>query len=109
MRADAILSNPPYIAGTAARSRRRSRRTEPPGALFAGADGLDVIRRLVPAAAVALSPGGLLAIEHGAGQAGAVRALLVRAGFDDVRSHRDPRGSRVCAGRRQGGSAASGS
>ncbi|HEU4977472.1 MAG TPA: hypothetical protein VFT42_01110, partial [Solirubrobacteraceae bacterium] len=44
---------------------------EPRGALFAGVDGLDVIRRI---AAGRRAP--LLALEVGAGQAGAVAALL---------------------------------
>jgi release factor glutamine methyltransferase len=99
---DAVLSNPPYVAdGERATLAPEITQHEPAGALFAGADGLDVIRRLVPAAAAALTEGGLLAIEHGAGQAEAVRALLDAAGFEDVRSHRDLAGiERVSAGRR---------
>ncbi|MEA2221346.1 MAG: release factor glutamine methyltransferase, partial [Solirubrobacteraceae bacterium] len=74
---------------------------EPPAALFAGADGLDVIRRLVPAAARALAAVGLLAIEVGAGQARAVAALLHAAGFAGVRARRDLAGiERVVTGRR---------
>jgi release factor glutamine methyltransferase len=99
---DAILSNPPYVAaGERASLEPEITRHEPAGALFAGEDGLDVIRRLVPAAAQALTAGGLLAIEHGLEQAGAVRALLEDASFEGVASHRDLAGiERVCAGRR---------
>ncbi len=101
-RCDAILTNPPYIA-------ERDRGSlppeitahEPPGALFAGADGLDVIRRLVPAAAEALLPGGLLAIEVGAGQAGEVQDLLAAEGFGGVEARRDLAGiERAVIGRR---------
>ena len=84
---DAILSNPPYVAeGDRASLPPEIAAHEPPGALFAGADGLDVIRRLVPAAAAALTAGGLLAIEVGAGQAPAVAALLEAAGFGERRT-----------------------
>ena len=94
---DAVLSNPPYVA-----ERERATlapeitRHEPPGALFAGADGLDVIRRLVPAAAAAL-----LAIEVAAGQAEAVAELVRAAGFVRVRARRDLTGiERVVVGSR---------
>jgi release factor glutamine methyltransferase len=95
---DAVLSNPPYVA-----ERERAAlapeitRHEPPGALFAGADGLDVIRRLVPAAA----PVPLLAIEVGAGQAQAVAELMRAAGYARARARRDLAGiDRVVVGSR---------
>jgi release factor glutamine methyltransferase len=74
---DLIVSNPPYV-------REVERETlpadvvafEPHGALFAGADGLDVIRLLADEASRSLSPGGRLAVEIGHDQADAVRALI---------------------------------
>ena len=98
--ADAVLCNPPYVAeGARASLAPEITRHEPPGALFAGADGLDVIRRLVPAAAAAGAR--LLAIELGEGQAPAVAALMQEAGFDDVQARRDLAGiERVVVGRR---------
>jgi release factor glutamine methyltransferase len=48
---------------------------EPPGALYAGADGLDAHRRLAPALGRLLAPGGIACVEIGAGQAGAAGAL----------------------------------
>ena len=97
-----MLSNPPYVReGDRASLAPEIAHHEPASALFAGADGLDVIRRLVPAAAAALTPGGLLAIEVGAGQAPAVAALLSQAGFAGVRAYDDLAGiQRVVAGRR---------
>jgi release factor glutamine methyltransferase len=97
---DAVLSNPPYVAeGERAWLAPEITRHEPPGALFAGDDGLDVIRRLVPAAAAAGAR--LLAIELGEGQAPAVAALLREAGFADVGARRDLAGiERVVVGRR---------
>ena len=97
---DAVLSNPPYVAeGDRATLAPEITRHEPPGALFAGADGLDVIRRLVPAAAAAGAR--LLAIELGEGQAPAVMELMREAGFGDVEARRDLAGiERVVVGRR---------
>jgi release factor glutamine methyltransferase len=85
---DAVLSNPPYVAESErATLAPEITRHEPAGALFAGADGLDVIRRLVPAAAAAGAR--LLAIEVGAGQAGRVTTLFGAAGFARVAARRD--------------------
>ncbi len=97
---DVVLSNPPYVAdGARAALAPEITRHEPPGALFAGADGLDVIRRLVPAAAA--TGARLLAIELGEGQAPAVAELVRAAGFADVRARRDLAGiERVVVGRR---------
>jgi release factor glutamine methyltransferase len=83
-RFDAIVSNPPYIpAGDAATMQHEVVAHEPHTALFAGADGLDVYRELIPAAHAALQPGGLLALEFGYGQREALTALL--AAWNDVR------------------------
>jgi release factor glutamine methyltransferase len=97
---DAVLSNPPYIAeGERGSLAPEIVHHEPPGALFAGADGLDVIRRLVPAVAGAGAT--LLAIEVGAGQAAAVIGLLERAGFRDAHARADLAGiDRVVVGSR---------
>jgi release factor glutamine methyltransferase len=97
---DAVLSNPPYVAERdRATLAPEIARHEPPGALFAGEDGLDVIRRLVPAAAAAGAR--LLAIELGEGQAPAVAALLRQAGFAGVEARRDLAAiERVVVGRR---------
>ena len=97
---DAALSNPPYVAdGERASLAPEILRHEPAGALFAGDDGLDVIRRLVPAAAAARAR--LLAIEVGAGQAATVAALMCEAGFARMQTRRDLAGiERVVVGRR---------
>ena len=61
-------------------------RHEPALGLFAGPDGLELIRDLVPAAA-ARAP--WLALELGAGQADAVEAFMREAGYGHVERHRD--------------------
>ena len=74
---DFIVSNPPYI-GTSERETLQPevRDFEPHTALFAGADGMDIIRRLVPAARSALRPGGFLIIEIGSSLAPQTMTLL---------------------------------
>ncbi len=79
--ADAVLSNPPYVE-TGARLAPEITRHEPPGALFAGPDGLDVLRRLVPA--IAASRARFAGLEVSAGQAAAVRALFTAGWETDV-------------------------
>jgi release factor glutamine methyltransferase len=93
---DAVLSNPPYVA-EGARLAPDILRHEPPGALFAGPDGLDVVRRLVPQAA-ARAP--FLALEIGEGQADAVEELMRAAGYAGVERRADLAGiDRVIVGR----------
>lgn len=84
---DVIVSNPPYVPEADRSSLAPEVRDYEPGAaLFAGPDGLHVIRRLVPSAFAALPPGGWLAIEIGYGQAATVLQLFADAGFTDVRA-----------------------
>ena len=74
---DAVVSNPPYVpARDIASLQPEVRDHEPLRALTGGDDGLDVIRRLVPAAAGVLRPGGWLLFEFGFGQGAGVRAII---------------------------------
>ena len=86
-RFDVIVSNPPYIAeGEKGELQPEVRDWEPPEALFAGADGLDVIRQLVAGAPKHLVSGGLLALECGLGQAEGIAADVQATGaFGAVR------------------------
>jgi release factor glutamine methyltransferase len=68
---DLVVANPPYCAtGTVVQAEVRD--WEPPTAVEAGPDGLDVVRPLVAAAPRVIEPGGWLVVEIGARQAGAV-------------------------------------
>ena len=83
---DVIVANPPYVAD----SERGSLMPEvvdhePAGALFAGPDGLAVIREIAAGAAERLAPGGLVALEVGLGQAGPAAGLLRDGGLEEVR------------------------
>ena len=102
-RFDLIASNPPYIAEGDPHLDQGDLRFEPPSALSSGSDGLDAIRRIVCDAPSHLVAGGWLLLEHGWDQGGAVRTLLVEAGFVDVETARDLEGrDRVSLGRTAG-------
>jgi len=90
-RFDLIVSNPPYVPEAEYRALEANVRDyEPRLALHGGDDGLEAYVRLVPAAATHLRPGGVLAVEVGAGQAAEVRALFAAAGaFDPARERAD--------------------
>jgi release factor glutamine methyltransferase len=93
---DAVLANLPYVA-EGAELPPEIARYEPPGALFAGTDGLDVVRRLV--AAVTGPSVALLALEIGPEQAVSVQQLLWDAGFAEVAVRHDLAGlERVVVG-----------
>ena len=84
---DCIVANPPYI-GVAEPLASEVAAHEPAFALYAGADGLDDYRRLVPALPRLLAPGGAVVLEIGWTQARAVGDLLRGEGFT-VAEHRD--------------------
>ena len=90
-RFDVIVSNPPYIAESEkGELQPEVRDWEPPEALFAGEDGLDVIRQLVAGAPKHLLSGGLLALECGLGQAEGIAADVQATGaFGAVRIRAD--------------------
>lgn len=62
---DVIVSNPPYEPDSLRETLPEEFRHEPDNALFSGADGMDVIRKLLEQAAEKLKPSGLLLIEVG--------------------------------------------
>ena len=72
---DVVVSNPPYVSSTET-LEAQVQHWEPHGALFAGPDGLDAYRRLLPQSLRVLRPGSLLAMEFGAGQQPSLQALF---------------------------------
>ena len=91
--ADLIVSNPPYLrADEASALQPEVAVYEPSSALYAGPDGLDVIRRLLIEAPTRLAIDGRLIIEFGFGQEPAVRAAAVAAGWTIHRVRRDLQG-----------------
>ena len=96
---DIVVSNPPYIpsADIDALEPEISQH-EPRTALDGGTDGLDVYRRLIPAAAARATTAVL--VEHGDGQDRAISDMMRAAGLVDVQAHPDLTGTpRVVSGR----------
>jgi len=74
---DCVVSNPPYVRQSDRETMQPDvREYEPQEALFAGADGLDVIGRLIAEAPDHLKDGGRLLFEFGFGQLEAVKKLV---------------------------------
>jgi ribosomal protein L3 glutamine methyltransferase len=73
-RYDLIVSNPPYVTARSMRRLPKEYRHEPPLALAAGSDGLDLVRRIIAAARAHLRPGGLLVCEIGGNRKALERA-----------------------------------
>jgi release factor glutamine methyltransferase len=87
---DILLSNPPYIpSADIAALQPEVASFEPRLALDGGADGLDAYRRLAPAAARLLRPGGLAAFEIGIGQGDSARRIMASAGLRHIATARD--------------------
>ena len=99
-----IASNPPYVpTADLASLAVEVREHEPHGALFAGEDGLDVYKRLVPAAREYLLPGGWLVMEIGYAQQSTIEAMLLSNGYSDAHCVPDYQGiPRVVAGQKSG-------
>lgn len=85
-RFDLILCNPPYIEDGHALEAMVSAH-EPHSALFAGADGLDDYRVLIPQLPFLLNPDAVAIFEIGYNQAEAVRELGAKAGFSTELRH----------------------
>lgn len=84
---DLVLANPPYVED-AADLAPSVRAHEPAGALFAGPDGLDDYRLLIPQLAGLLVPAGIAMVEIGWTQDAAVMALAEASGMT-AKLHRD--------------------
>lgn len=87
---DVIVSNPPYVATDDANSLPRCVRDfEPHQALFAGSDGLAVVRRLVAEAPARLRPDGHLLFEMAWNQSAGARAILDESRWSAIVTYRD--------------------
>jgi release factor glutamine methyltransferase len=92
---DWVISNPPYIPRPQlAGLQPEVARWEDRRALDGGEDGLEVIRRLIPAAFARVRCG--LVMEHAFDQGGATRGLALAAGFGQVQTLRDLAGNERC-------------
>jgi release factor glutamine methyltransferase len=86
---DLVLCNPPYVP-TTTEVPPEVAGFDPYPAVFSGADGLDLIRGLVPRVAALLRLGGWFGVEHDDTHAHAVPALLAEDGrYDRIEDHPD--------------------
>lgn len=100
---DLVTANPPYLTDNEMAAVAARGEGEPERALRGGIDGLDPYRALLPQAYAALSPGGCLLLEIGAGQGAETLALLERSGFKQTFAQRDLAGrDRVVGGWKRG-------
>ena len=99
---DVVVSNPPYVAADEMRLvDPEVRDHDPRVALVAGDDGLAVVRIVAASAARLLRPGGHVVVEHSDRQGESAPAVLVAAGFADVRDEVDLTGRpRIAWGRK---------
>jgi release factor glutamine methyltransferase len=97
-----IASNPPYVPAVDLTSLSvEVREHEPHTALFAGDDGLDIYKRLIPEAREYLLPDGWLVMEIGYGQRDALDAMLRSHGYGEVHFVADYQGiPRVAAAKK---------
>ena len=80
-----VVSNPPYVPEPDRPTLSvEVRDHEPALALFAGPDGLDIYRRLIPQAFACLVPGGFLVLEIGYNQSPAIADHLAANGFQNI-------------------------
>lgn len=93
-RLDLVVSNPPYVATTEAHLPDPEVVDHDPAiALWAGQDGLDVVRLVEQAARRLLRPGGLVVVEHSDRQGASAPELFATAGgWIEVADHRDATG-----------------
>lgn len=99
-RFDVIVSNPPYVSESEYETLMPEVKDhEPQLALKAGAEGLDIYRRLVKDAPAHLNSGGVLLVEIGCGQGKAVSGIFAQNGFQETIVVKDLAGlDRVVAG-----------
>ena len=87
---DLIISNPPYI-GLIEQDEISAEVIEydPKIALFAGRDGLDAFKRIIPNLAKFLNPDGLVVLETGASQSDQVKNMMNEVGFINAKIVKD--------------------
>ncbi len=86
---DLIVANLPYVASGEAATMAKELSHDPALALFSGEDGMDLLRKFIPAAFDHMKPEGLLALEIGYDQGNAVEVLLRDAGFREIEVRKD--------------------
>jgi release factor glutamine methyltransferase len=91
---DLVVANLPYIASDTLPTLSREVQCDPRMALDGGADGLEIISRLIVSARNQLTPGGVIALEIGHDQADALKGKLAGEKFQDIQVESDYQGFR---------------
>ncbi|WP_326834233.1 putative protein N(5)-glutamine methyltransferase [Amycolatopsis rhabdoformis] len=100
-RVEVLISNVPYVpSAEVALLPPEAREHEPLVALDGGADGLDVLRRVVREAPQWLAPGGRVLFETSEGQAGPAVAAVTRVGLRAWAEESEDLGATVVVGER---------
>jgi len=86
---DLIVANLPYVPTVDRETLSREVLHDPAIAVFGGERGDELVRKLIDAAPDYLSPGGLLALEVGIGQADDLASLLAEKNYHDIEAIRD--------------------
>jgi release factor glutamine methyltransferase len=81
IRADAILSNPPYIPDAVCDTLSPEVKMEPRIALAGGRDGMDFYKRIIPLGSDVLSSGGFIAFEIGYDEGDKIKELAKSLGL----------------------------
>jgi release factor glutamine methyltransferase len=89
---DAIVANLPYIRTQELPGLEPEVHHDPVLALDGGADGLELIRRLIPQAALHLAPQGWIFLEIGQSQSDSVKQLFAASDWTEVSSWQDCHG-----------------
>jgi len=99
IKADIIVSNPPYIAVHDPHLMQGDVRFEPQSALISGKDGLDDLFYLIDKSRDFLNPKGWLFLEHGFDQGLTINSLLKNACYTNINTYQDSNGQdRVSGG-----------
>ncbi len=87
---DLIISNPPYI-GLIEQDKISAEvlKYDPKISLFAGRDGLDAYKKIIPNLAKFLNPDGLVVLETGVSQSNQVKNMMNAVGFIDAKIVKD--------------------
>jgi release factor glutamine methyltransferase len=86
---DVLVSNPPYIPDEMIPIYPEVHLHDPSMALYGGADGLDLVRKVEISAKRLLREGGVLIIEHADMQGDAIRELILSLGWRQCSTHKD--------------------
>ena len=92
---DMIISNPPYIGWVEQNKiSPEVKKYDPEIALFAGYDGFDAYKKIIPSLSKFLNQDGLVVLEVGASQSSQVKDIMNSFGFFDVEILKDLSGKK---------------